>query len=249
MEIGRDRLKIAICDDREEERLRFRSLISQFLDSRHLVAEIEEYSSGEALLNADVKKYNLIILDIIMGELNGIETAAKIRELSSEVQIVFCSTTGEYAADSYDVSALYYLIKPVSEEKFYATLDLFFGKFENLRTITYKINRLDETVPVSDVIYIESGSNHTTHIYTKSEEIITRTSLSELMSQLDGADFVVPIRYAAVNLNFAATVPSDVIALSNGTAIPVSRDRRQSTKNAYMEFKRKQLLKKGGFKQ
>ncbi len=240
-------IKIAICDDSTEERASLSFLVSKYLDKSELHAEIDNYTCGEDLL-ASEKDYNLIVLDIIMDKLNGIETAHKIRENNKGAQIIFCSTTREFAADSYDVSALHYLIKPVGEEKFFNALDLFFDAYQKCKTIVYKNNRLDETVLVSDILWIESGKNHTTVIHTKHGEISTRTSMKALLEQLDKDSFVMPIRFATVNLGAVVALPTDVFTLNNGETVPISRDKRNEMKKAFTHYRMKMLLKKGGRK-
>ena len=240
-----EKIKIAICDDRDGERGRLSFLVSKYFDMHNISAKTDEYTCGEALIASD-KNYDLIILDIIMNELNGIETAKKIRQENKTAQIIFCSTTREYAADSYDVSALYYLIKPVSEEKFFGALDLFFEAFQKCKTVTYKSNRFDEAVLVSDILWIESGKNHKIVIHTRFGKIETRTTMKELLSQLEGDDFILPIRYAAVNLAAVVTIPTDVLTLQSGETIPIARDKRSEMKALFTAYRMKMLLKKGG---
>ncbi len=240
-------VRIAICDDRDEERAAFRSMLEKYTDINHYVASIDEFSSGEELVSLEKFEYQLVILDIFMAEMNGIETAHCLRKAHPETQIIFCSTSREYAADSYDVSALYYLIKPVSEEKFFEILDLFFYVYQSYKTITYKNNRLDETTYVSDILWVESGKNHKTVIHTKKGDITTRTTVSDISAQLKDADFVSPIRFAIVNLAEVVTLPTDIMLLSDNTQVPIARDKRAEMKKQYTNYKMKSLLKKGGF--
>ncbi len=241
-------LKIAICDDSGEERLILRSLLAKYLDIHNLTSDVDEYISGEEFLACDVEKYNLVVLDIFMNELNGIETALELRKLHPGVQIVFCSTSREYAADSYDVSALHYLIKPISEEKFFAVLDRFFHAYESCKTVVYKSNRLDEALLVSDILWLEAGKDHRTIIHTKDGEIVTRTTMSEFAFQLETADFVKPIRFALVNLDAVVTLPADEFRLVDGTTVPIARDKKTEMKQAYTNYKMKSMLKKGGMR-
>lgn len=241
-------LKIAICDDSEEERIILRSLLSKYLDIHNLTSAIDEYISGENFLSCDVEKYNLVVLDVFMNELNGIETALELRKAHPGVQIIFCSTSREFAADSYDVSALHYLIKPVNEEKFFAVLDRFFHAYESCKTVTYKVNRLDEHILISDILWLESGKDHKTIIHTKDGEIVTRTTMSEFASQLEMADFVKPIRFAFVNLDAVITLPADEFRLVDSTTVPIARDKKAEMKQAYTNYKMKAMLKKGGMR-
>ncbi len=241
-------LKNAICDDSEEERIILRSLLSKYLDIHNHIAEIDEYLSGEDFLSCDVSKYNLVVLDIFMDELNGIETALELRKAHPGVQIIFCSTSREFAADSYDVSALHYLIKPVNEEKLFNVLYRFFYAYEGCKTVTYKVSRLDEHILISDILYLESGKDHRTVIHSKSGDIVTRTPMSEFASQLETADFVKPIRFALINLDAVVTLPADEFRLVDGTTVPIARDKRNEMKQAYTNYKMKAMLKKGGMR-
>lgn len=241
-------IQIALCDDSEEERIILCSLITKYLDVHNLTADIDEYLSGEDFLSCDVEKYNLVVLDIFMDELNGIETALELRKAHPGVQIIFCSTSREFAADSYDVSALHYLIKPVSEEKFFAVLDRFFHTYESLKTVVYKVNRLDEHILISDILWLESGKDHRTIIHSKGGDIVTRTSMNEFASQLEAADFVKPIRFAYVNLDAVVTLPSEDFRLVDGTTVPIARDKKAEMAKAYANYRMKSMLKKGGMR-
>lgn len=238
-------LKIAICDDLESDRKEVISMLTKYLDENGHLAVIHQYTSGEEFLNADTSIYDLVILDIYMAQLNGVETAKLLIKRNPGVQIIFYSTSNEFAAESYDVSALRYLIKPVQEEKLHAALNSFLHAHKSIRTLTFKVNRMDEQVFLTDIIWIEADG-HRSVIHTRNEDIVTRTSLSQLETQLEGADFVHPIRYALVSLGAVVSIPSDVLTLSNGATIPVSRDQRNSMKRAYTDYKMKSLLKKGG---
>lgn len=238
-------LKIAICDDRKEDRDSIISMIRRYLDLNGHLAIIEEYTSGEAFLSSDTSVYDLVILDIYMDKLTGVQVAKQLVQKNPGIQIIFYSTSNEFAAESYDVSALRYLIKPVHEEKLVAALNSFFHAHKNIRTLTFKVNRMDEQVYVSDILWIEADG-HRCIIHTRKEDISTRTALGQLEAQLEGAGFVHPIRYALVSLAAVSTIPSDTFVLTDGTVIPISRDQRATMKRAYTDFKMKSLLKKGG---
>lgn len=123
-------LKIAICDDDPTELKRILSMLSEYLDINNYLADINTYSSGEEFLSSDVKKYQLVVLDIFMGDINGIDTAKKLMELHPECKIIFCSTSNAYASESYDVNALRYLNKPLEIETMRSICDRYGGMME-----------------------------------------------------------------------------------------------------------------------
>lgn len=238
------RLKIAVCDDRDTDRAAVVNMLKKYLDMNGHFAVIGEYESGEALLQQETD-YDLVVLDIYMDKLNGIQVAKQLIARNPGVQIILQSSSNEFAAESYDVSALRYLIKPIQEEKFFSALNSFLHAQKSIRTLNFKVNRMDEQVYVSDILWIEADG-HRSVIHTNRETIVTRTPLSQLEAQLEGADFVHPIRYALVALSAVGTIPSDTLELSDGTVIPISRDQRANMKRAYMDYKMKTLIKKGG---
>ena len=244
MAINYNGLRIAVCDDMEADRKEILSILNRYLDSHGHLAVIDQYVSGEALLATDVSRYELVILDIYMAKLTGIQVAKQLIQKHPGVQLIFCSTSNEFAAESYDVNALRYLVKPIQEEKFIAVLNNFFHAHKNIRTLTFKVNRMDEQVYLTDILWIEADG-HRCIIHTREEDIVTRTSLSQLEAQLEGADFVHPIRYALVSLAAVSTIPTEELVLINGEVIPVSRDQRTAVKRAYTDYKMKSLLKKG----
>lgn len=238
-------MRIAICDDDEKDRGAMLTLVREYLHLHDYHIAIDEYTTGEAFLASDIGQYQLAILDIFMGELTGIETARKLVQTHPKLQIIFCSTSNAYAAESYDVAALRYFIKPISREKLFATLDRFFHVHTSLRTLTYKQNRIDESIYISDILWVEADG-HKSILHTRNGDIVTRTNISQIAQQLQDADFVKPIRYALVALGAVTQIPTDVLTLSDGSTVPISRDQRANIKQAFSDFKLRQLLRKGG---
>lgn len=238
-------MKIAICDDDANDRAAVKAMLSEYLDINNYHVRIDEFNCGEDFVCAKVSDYSLVILDIFMKDLNGIETAKKLIEDNPELKIIFCSTSNAYAAESYDVSALRYLNKPVAKDKLFGTLDRFFHVHTSMRTLTFKQNRMDESVYISEIIWVEADG-HKCVIHTKNDDIVTRTPLSQICEQLADSGFVKPIRYALVALKYVATIPTDVFTMKNGDIIPISRDQRPAMKKAFSEYKMKSMLQKGG---
>ena len=180
-----------------------------------------------------------------MDEINGIETARIIMDNRGKIPVIFCSTSNEFAQESYDVEALRYLTKPIDKEKFYQTLDKFFNYQLTLKMITFKQNRMDESIYLRDILWIEAG-DHKSIIHTRNENITTSTIFKQFQEELKDEEFIKPIRYALVSLEAIASIPGDSIKLIDGTIVGVSRDMRKIVKKEYTEYKMKKLLKKGG---
>lgn len=229
-------VRIAVCDDLKTDRETIISLLSSYLDQNNLYVEIEEFESGEAFLGSDTACYSLVFMDIFMGDLNGMETAKKIIQKNQKTQIVFTSTSIDFAAEAFNIEALHYIVKPIEKNQMYKVLDKFFESFYSMRTVEVKVGRLKENVYLSDILYIEAkGKKSLIHMKTDILEI--SQSLAEMIQILPSGDFCMPIRWAIVSMREIITMPSDKLKLSDGTEIPISRGKRDEIKKAFADFR------------
>lgn len=115
--------KIAICDDSEADRQYVAGLAAKWAASAGHTIQTALFSSAENFLfhYAEKNDYDILLLDIEMGEMDGVTMAKKLRRDNDTVQIVFITGYSDYISEGYEVAALHYLVKPVKQEK------LFFG--------------------------------------------------------------------------------------------------------------------------
>lgn len=119
-------LRIGICDDSAEARLALRAALERALDRRKGEGTFFEFSSGEGLLRWLEKhagELDMVFLDIEMGELDGMETARRLRAADEGLQLVFVTGYTDYVFDGYSVGALGYLMKPPRPERLDEVLD------------------------------------------------------------------------------------------------------------------------------
>lgn len=119
-------LRIAVCDDEEKQLDQTAALLHTYLRSHpSLDGQVETFRSGSALLARaeGAGGFDLYVLDILMPELSGIDTGRRLRALGEGGEIVYLTSSNDFAADSYDVRAFFYLLKPVEENKLLQVLD------------------------------------------------------------------------------------------------------------------------------
>ena len=230
-------MRIAICDDEKLFLDRLNSLIKKWADERGLNVEIHAFSNGDDLLRVhDHECMDLIILDIIMPLLNGLDTARELRLHDKNVPVIFLTSSRDFAVDSYEVDAFYYLVKPVDESKLFAVLDKFYNSTEQQEEhfIAHTTSGFQKIL-LEDISYVEAqnkvvnvimhnGSTIEIHEqFLKCEEVLT----------LDKGFFKCHRSYI-VNLSSVNQFTKSDISIGNVT-IPISRNRYPEFKQAYFD--------------
>ena len=118
-------MRAAVCDDRAEDAAFVGELLTEWGQARGQAVRWEAFPSAESFLfrYAEDKMFDLLVLDIEMGGMDGVSLAREVRRESEAVQIVFLTGYSDYIAEGYDVAALHYLMKPVDREKLFSVLD------------------------------------------------------------------------------------------------------------------------------
>lgn len=234
-------MQIAICDDLKPDSEWLASVIKTYLKENEIKATIYMYSSGENFIkDFEPGKYDLVFLDVYMKEISGIETAKRLRETDERCKIIFCTTSCEHGADSYDVNAFYYLVKPVEVQKLYEVMNKYITEGFTEKIIQIKVGRNTESVFLSEIKYIEAYEKKAI-IHTKTADIATSMSLMQIERMLPKNDFCKPIRYAIVSLHEIKNIPTDRLVLMDGTEIPISRNEKKNIRNMFADFKWRKL--------
>ena len=238
-------VKIAICDDEEAQRDRIIELLKKAFAKTDYIESIDWFESGEAFLSADRDKYDLVFMDIYMSGINGMETAKKLYSENKRTKIVFCTTSADFGVESYDVEAMRYLLKPIEEDRFLTVLDFFFKNFASRKSITVTCDRIEETIAVDDILWIEA-QGHKSVIHTKDDEYTTRISLAQFQKELEPYGFMKPVRYALVSVNEVVGTPNKTMVLSDSTEFDIPKDKRVAVRNEFADIKYKRLVENLG---
>ncbi len=230
-------MKIAICDD---EKIFLDSLEQKIYGTlSKLDCEVIPFSSAEALLSSAMD-YDLIFLDIEMGELDGMGAAKKIRETDFETPIVFLTSHIEMALEGYEVNAFRFLKKPVEEEKLRQTLqDIQLMKASH-KGVLIKAGGEEIVVIPSEVLFLESDNNNV-RIITSSGSYTTRLKLSDAIETFNRINDTIRKvhRCSAVNLDHVARLRDKEAVLDDGSVIAISRSCFADFKNALYEHVKK----------
>lgn len=215
--------KLAICDDSEADRQYVLSMVRRWAAEAGHTVQIDAFSSAESFLfhYAGERDYDILLLDIEMGAMDGVSMAKQLRRDNDTVQIVFITGYCDYISEGYEVAALHYLMKPVKEEKLFSVLDRAAEKLaKNEKVLTLESGGEMVRVPIYQIRYADVFGNYVTiHAQT---DVTVKMPLGKLEKILDERFYRVG-RSAVVNLTQISRVTKTEIRLSDGTVLPLPR--------------------------
>lgn len=235
-------IHIAICDDSKQERQILAALFKRYQELHATPLQIHIFQNGFSLLDAidQGKQFDITILDILMPGENGIEIARNIRASGTDTEIIFLTSSPEYAVDSYEVKAQNYLLKPVTEEKFFASIDSILAELDEKDTasfIIYTTEKQYSRIRVSSLVYGEvTRRTITLHLadQTMISAVMTFTEFQDILKAYP--DFIYPHRSYAVNMNYIQYVTKSDIILTDGQKIPLSRNNYTKISEQFLNF-------------
>lgn len=235
-------IHIAICDDSKQERQILAALFKRYQELHATPLQIHIFQNGFSLLDAidQGKRFDITILDILMPGENGIEIARNIRASGADTEIIFLTSSPEYAVDSYEVKAQNYLLKPVTEEKFFASIDSILAELDEKDTasfIIYTTEKQYSRIRVSSLVYGEvTHRTITLHLadQTMISAVMTFTEFQDILKAYP--NFIYPHRSYAVNMNYIQYVTKSDIILTDGQKIPLSRNNYMKISEQFLNF-------------
>lgn len=231
------RYKIAICDDSDADRQYIWNMVNAWAEAAGHTVHTDTFPSAENFLFCyeEESDYDILLLDIEMGAMDGVTMAKKLRESNDTIQIIFITGYSDYIAEGYEVAALHYLMKPVREEKLCDVLDRAAEKLsKNEKVLNLGTNGEMVRVPVYQIRYADVFGNYVT-VHARSD-VTVKMTLGELTKQLDDRFYRVG-RSAIVNLTQVSRVTRAEIKLNDGTAIPLPRGAYEGINHAIINMR------------
>lgn len=231
----KDCLQIAVCEDTKPEEEKLLSLLQNSSIENHCTV----FHSGEALLESyAVGLFDLLLMDIYMGGMTGVEAVSKIRETDAEIPIAFITTSTEHTLESYRLSALKYIEKPFKQKDVEEILKLAQLKKRNTPALMIKRNGNAEKIPFSQILYLEQQT-HQVNIFLKAGDTVQiYEKLSALLPQLEGQDFFLCHKSFSVHLPFVRFIDTELkcFVMQNGKNVPIRRESMGKAKKSLEAF-------------
>ena len=230
-------LHIAVCDDEVIDRKRAKRITTDIMEAEGLACSLSVYESAKALLTAiqGGAQFHILLLDVMMDGLDGMEFAAALRKLGDNTAIVFMSTNREMALRGYEVSAARYLAKPLQRAQLREALLYCYKTFCEKKEILLPTEKGQSRLAPSSIIYVEPWERGS-RLQLTSGPIETSARISELASMLPERSFTFCHRTILVNLAFIKHLRSCEIELADGRILPVSRHRVPDLKKRLLGY-------------
>jgi DNA-binding LytR/AlgR family response regulator len=232
--------RIAICDDEVFICSEIEQIIMNYRECSLENIDIEVFCSGEELCNYMYmgEKFDLIILDIVMQKLNGVDTARYIRDIlkDEQVQIIFISWRESYYKELFDVRPMHFLSKPVDSCRLIKDIEKAIelaGRTEY--SFCFKQGTVIHKMALKDILYFEANGRKV-RMVTKNGVFYFYGNLCKLYSDLETYHFILIHQSYLVNFAHVIEFGYNELKLTNAEYLPISRQRRKQVSEITMKY-------------
>ncbi len=232
-------IKIAIVEDEIKNMKQIQLFLQQIQQQKKTLCTVKTFMDGSEFVSQLEQHWDLILLDIEMPDLNGLETAKKIREVNQDTKIVFVTHMAEYAVEGYIYNASNYILKPLNEQEFFMKVGKIIEQIKQTSQDNIYLSNRDEMlkIPLSEVVYIEAQGHMITlhmenHTEVKSTSVGTLTQLEKTLSP---KGFYRCYKSYIVNLRYVYDIKEQCL-LQDGTLLEIGRGKKKEFRRILMNF-------------
>lgn len=235
-------MNIAICDDEKYWREAVTVLLNEYKNKRQIELYITYFSDGLSLAKSS-KIFDVIFMDYKMDELNGVETARKLRSANNTSTIIFISAFPNIAPEAFEVNAFRFLVKPINKTKLFQSLDDYQKQIDKERFLVLKTHNGTVKIKESDIIYCEAAQKHT-FIHTVNNVYEILINIKQIENKLSNENFFRCHKAYIVSFFHISSHNNTDIILDNKEKAYISRNSLRAFKAAFQNYLIKYNLEK-----
>lgn len=235
-------LLIAVCDDQESERNKICVAIETYLREHKINAKLFDFHCAEQLMAAiegNKIKFDLVFLDIVMADMDGLSCARLIRQQDKLVNIIFLTCSTDHVCEGYEVSATAYLVKPINAGKLQAALAKAITQVadHSQTSIAITSGGVTQRILTKEVLYLESQKNRVEIVMAQTgEKLIVYTTLDRFEQLHPSSMWIRAHKSFIVNFLYIEQYTSDKFILRNGAVIPISRFFKEQARESFFKL-------------
>ncbi len=230
-------IRMAVCDDEKEGLQWITNIISKWQSLTGEKLSVDTFSKGGELLKAlknDSVIYDMILLDIRLGNMDGVEIARQIRSINEQVLVLFVTNYMDQIFEAFKVNAFRYIMKERLELEFNEVMeDVKQELSKREQYFTYCVKGKIIKLYYHEIIYFESKLKYV-EIHLQNETICFRGKLNEVMEELNKGAFVRCHQSFLVNVEQIKGIENNRLLLNTGEALPISNSRKSEVEQAFL---------------
>lgn len=221
-------IEIAIVEDNEMEAKLLNNFIEKFGELHEELFRVYWFNDAFKLLDNYQPLYDIILMDIEMPHLNGMEAAAKLREIDDQVTLIFVTNMAKYAVKGYEVDALDFIVKPVRYSTFIMKFKKALSKISSNEDTNILVSRKGGMIRLTSrqILYIEI-KGHKLKYHLINEMVEGYGSLTDLEQQLQPYNFLRCNSCYLINPKYMSQVQGYTVTMTNGDELQISRPRKK----------------------
>lgn len=234
-------LHIAICDDMTEESAVLVALLEEYAQIHHISIATDVFANGFLFLEEISKKkqYQLCFLDIFMPSFTGLDTAKELRNLDTEMCLIFCTSSTKFALDGYGVQASNYLVKPVKKDKIFSAMDQILLQLqqEKENVLWFQTGSGIQKISHAKIAYGEPEVNFSRLILRDGSSLFCRLTFSDLCENLGKFhNFSLISRSVLLNYDAVMGMVGEDFLLENQEKLPIPRRKKKDITQAFLDY-------------
>lgn len=241
-------MHLAICDDEPDQIVRITNALEAYRAEKLPSLRWDAFQSGFSLLSAieHGNTFDAVLLDIFLADTNGMDVARSLRAMNDSIDLVFLTSSTDYAVESYTVEACDYVLKPVSQNTLFHTLDKLAARVEkesHQGIIVRSIEGNLVKVVWKRLMYLEAMRHNVAFYHADGTSTKTRLPFASFVEKLSAQEnFVQTHRSFIVNLHYVHRIEKNRVFLLDGTELPLPRSRYRKVSDDFQNLLFKEIV-------